>query len=353
MSKKKRRMHSPGTPPGTLKYYGDNPDISYRIIIVKYGPNFFEETELKDFNDFEKATSEPPNGINYWIRIIGLKDVELLSIIGKKFNIHELTLEDILNIYQRPKIEEYQEYIFTEINRISLKENGIESDQISIFFNGKTLITFQDTRDDFYKTVSDRLRNGSLATRAAPDYLNYVLFDYVVDEYFVVLEEITDRIEALQDELINDSSTDDLEQLRKLNKDVQKFRQNLWPVRDIVNRFHKKEIAYFSPETFIYLNDTYDHVYQLIDNVESQREILLSLMNFYLSNVSIKLNDVMRILTIIATIFIPLTFIAGVYGMNFKNMPEIESPWGYPVVMTVMFFLFIGFIVYFKKKKWL
>lgn len=341
-----------GKPPGTMEYTGHRTETPTRIIAVKFGADHFKSTEISSPGELKEFLESDHGGLK-WIRLLGFNNHEYFSILAKQYNIHELTLEDILNVYQRPKIEQLGENLFAEVNRLKITPHDTcTSDQVSLFLTGNTLLTFQDFDEDFLAGIEARVESGKSLIRKKIDFLFYAVIDLVVDEYYVVLEQLNDKIEDIEEMFFNDAINDNFKVLQSLRSELRKLRQAIWPVRDIMNKIHKKELSAFSKETLFYFNDTYDHINQIIEILENLRESTLALIDVYMSYTSNRLNDIMKVLTVISTIFIPLTFIAGVYGMNFHYMPEISQWWGYPASLLLMITVALGFLKYFKKKKW-
>ena len=341
-----------GKPPGTMEYTGHRTEMPTRVIAVKFGPDHFESIEIASPEMLTEFIDSDSGGFR-WIRVIGFNNQEYFTILAKQYRLHELTLEDILNVYQRPKIEQMGDVIFAEVNRLKITEKDVcTSDQVSLYLSGNTLITFQDFEEDFLNGIEARIEKGKSLIRKKIDFLFYAVIDLVVDEYYVVLEQLNDKIEDIEELFFNDGINNNFKVLQSLRSELRKLRQAIWPVRDIMNKIHKKELTIFSKETLFYFNDTYDHINQIIEILENLRESTLALIDVYMSYTSNRLNDIMKVLTVISTIFIPLTFIAGVYGMNFHYMPEIKQWWGYPASLLLMIIVALGFLKYFKKKKW-
>ena len=344
-----------GKPPGTLTYFGEKQDVVSKITYVEYNEEEFRKLEFTSIDGLKKYIAESSGSKVRWIDLCGLNDVSLLGSIGELFNVHKLFLEDILNSYQRPKIEISNDGIFAVIKQVNIDESSkIILDQLSIILTNNTILTFHDEADITFDIIYDRIETGNAVfKKSAADYLFYVLTDFMVDRYFLTLEELNEQIEELQEKLLEDPEKEDLSKIQALKKDVQKARQSLFPLREAVNSLIRRDSAVITDETIVYLRDTYDHVIQLIEMLETTREAILTLMDIYLSSISNKMNEVMKVLTIIATIFIPLTFIAGVYGMNFEVMPELHWEYGYFVVWVIMLVVGIFLGLFFKKKKWL
>ena len=294
-------------------------------------------------------------GLNLWINVDGLDQIEVIEKLGSYFNIHPLTLEDVLNTGQRPKMDDYGSYIYTVLKMMLLdkEKNEIIIDQVSIIFGYNYILSFQEREVDVFDPLRERLKNpASRLRKNGVDYLAYGLIDAVIDNYFVILEHFGEEIEELEDELVIHPSPETIKTIQKYKRDMIILRKSVWPLRELINGLQKIESELIKETTQIYLRDIYDHTIQVIDSVEDFRDILSSMVDVYLSSLSNKMNDIMKVLTVIATIFIPLTFVAGVYGMNFEYMPELQWRWGYPAIL--LFMATVGAIMfsYFKKKRW-
>jgi magnesium transporter len=350
-SKITKRYHKPGTAPGTLRPLDEPGASPLRVTVMDYGPDrLLEKTierveELAPFRDTPSVT---------WINVEGLSDVPFLEGLGKAFGFHPLALEDVLNCGQRPKVEDYGSYHFIVLKSLRSKpEEGLELEQISFFLAGNFVITLQQFHGDSFDAVRERIRRGKGQIRKmGPDYLTYALIDALVDEFFPVLETYGERIEALEDALVTNPTTETLQEIHQVKRDLLVLRRTAWPERDAINSLLHEESDVIRPETQVFLRDCYDHTIQVIDMIETYRDLAAGLLDVYLSSASNRLNEVMKVLTIISTIFIPLNFIAGVYGMNFEHMPELAKPWAYPAVLGVMFVLGVSMVVYFKRRKW-
>ena len=349
---KKKRLKKIGTPPGTLIYTGLIGDGEIGIDLIEYNENNFSETKIKDIKKLAAIRESPHVS---WIDVTGLHKTEIIEAIGKIFGLHQLVLEDILNINQRPKLEDYDNYLFIVVKMLTYNETDaqIYSEQVTFILGKNFVITFQEKAGDVFEIIRQRLRTAKGRIRKMnADYLAYALIDTIVDQYFIILEKIGENIENIEDELISDPDKDTLLKIHKLKSQLISLRKSVWPLREVISRAERLESLLFRESTAVFLRDLYDHTIQVIDNVETFRDMVSGMLDIYLSSVSNKMNEVMKVLTIIATIFIPLTFIVGVYGMNFDFMPELRWHWGYPAVMLFMFVLGVLMILYFKKKKW-
>ncbi|MFY1111807.1 MAG: magnesium/cobalt transporter CorA [Methanosarcinaceae archaeon] len=344
--------------PGTLVHVGEKKVERVVVRVWAYNQSELIEKELETVDDCLVFKDRPD--LNVWINVDGLDRVEVIEKLGDCFGIHPLTLEDILNTGQRPKMEDYESYIYTVLKMMLLSKTWDEDleeiivDQVSIILGPNFLLSFQEREGDVFGPIRERLRKpDSRLRKSGVDYLAYSLIDSVIDYYFVILENFGEKVEDLEDELISDPRSETLHTIQRYKRDMILLRKSVWPLREMINGMQKVESGFIKESTRIYLRDVYDHTIQVIDSIEAFRDILSSMLDVYLSSVSNKMNDIMKVLTIIATIFIPLTFIAGVYGMNFEYMPELRWKLGYPAVMAFMILIGISMFSYFKKKKWL
>jgi magnesium transporter len=290
-----------------------------------------------------------------WVNVDGINQMALLKKLGDCFGIHPLVLEDIANTEQRPKAEEYEDYLFLVLKVLSPAPAGITREQISLVLGKNWLITFQEGLEgDPFGPVRTRLENGQGRIRGeGADYLAYSLIDVVVDNYFHVLEQVAESIEAIEEELIVAPTQRTLAEIYRLKRELLFIHKAVWPLREVVSSMIRRESPLVKDQTIIYLRDVYDHTIQVIETLETLREMLSGMLDIYLSSVSNRMNSIMKVLTIIATIFMPLTFIAGLYGMNFKYMPELEQHWGYPAVLMLMAVVTVGMLIFFRRKRWI
>lgn len=351
----KKRTKKAGLPPGSLVYTGDKKLEKVKITIVDYNEEHFEEKEVKTI---EECLPFKDESTVTWINIEGVHDIEIIQKIGNFFELHPLLLEDILNTDQRPKMEVYGDRIyivFKALHYTDKNNNGLETEQISLILGPNFVISFQEeVEGDDFKPVRERIRNDKCILRKMKaDYLAYTLIDAIVDNYFVILEKIGEKIEGIETELVTEPDQKTLKTVHSLKRDMIFIRKSVWPLREVMSALGQAGLTLVHESTRIYLRDVYDHIAQALDIIETYRDMTSGMIDIYLSGNSNKLNEVMKVLTIIATIFIPLTFIAGVYGMNFKFMPEIEWRLGYAWSLFLMFSVAIVMLVYFKRKKWL
>ncbi len=349
----KKSSKKVGLQPGVLIHVGERKLEKPRIRVIDYSDSQFEDKEIQTIDECFPYRDTP--GIS-WINIDGLHDVELIEKFGKHFNVHPLVLEDILNTEKRPLMEDYGDYIYMVIKMLYYqeKENIIKAEQISIILCKNLVITFQEGGGDVFEPIRERIRNSKGRLRGSgSDYLAYSLVDSIVDNYFIILEKFSDTLESLEEILMEDISQYDLNELHTLKREMLFLRKSVWPVREIVGNLERSGSPLINQTTIIYLRDLYDHTVQVIDTIETVREMTTGMLEIYLSSVSNRMNEVMKVLTIMASIFIPLTFIAGVYGMNFDNMPELHSKFGYPAVVGFMMLVAISMTIFFKKRNWL
>jgi magnesium transporter len=342
-----------GLPPGSLVHIGEKKSEKARIRLIDYSEDHFEEMDL---SDIEESFSYRDKDSVTWINVDGIHQVEIVESIGRHYELHPLVLEDILNTDQRPKMEDYEEYLFLILKMITYDEAQklLHMEQVSVIVGPRFVISFQESEGDVFESVRERLRKGKGRIRKqGPDYLAYALMDAVVDNYFLVLEKIGEDIEELEEEVIGKAVPETVESIHNLKRELLFLRKSVWPLREAVASLEKGESSLIQERTTVYLRDVYDHTIQVIDTIETYRDMVSGMMDVYLSSLSNRMNEVMKVLTIIATLFIPLTFIAGIYGMNFKYMPELEWHDGYFVVWAVMIAVAVSMLFYFRKKKWL
>jgi magnesium transporter len=346
----KKRSRKAGLPPGSLVHIGEQKVETTRISVVNYDEQRVEE---KPLNDPEECLAYMGRSGVTWINIDGLHEPELLEKIGKAFGLHPLMLEDIVNTEQRPKLEDYGDYLYVVIRMLSRPDENILSEQLSLVVGRNVLITFQERHGTEFDPIRERLRNGKgRARRLGVDFLAYQLIDAVIDNYFIVLERLSDEVEALEEQIIISPRSEALQKLHRLKKDMSFLRRSTWPLREVIAAMQRGDSPLIGESMRIYLRDIYDHVVAVADAIDSMRDLLNGMLEIHMSNMNIRLNEVMKVLTIVTTLFIPATFIAGVYGMNFKYMPELDWPLAYPAVLVSMVVLAAAMYLYFKRKKW-
>jgi magnesium transporter len=348
----KKREHKIGLPPGTPVYVGEKREEKIRISVVDYDEEFFEEKEVSRLEDCFGLKDTPTVS---WINVDGVHDVQITDSLSSNFDLHPLVVEDIVHLNQRPKMEDFGDYIYIVFNMLTYDEDAkeIKGEQVSLILAGHFVISFQERPGDIFDVIRERLRNGKGRIRKMKaDYLAYSLIDAVVDQYFVILEKIGERVEELEDLLIQNVQPATMHDIHRLKREMLFLRKSVWPLRESISGLEKLESALIKKTTQKYLRDVYDHTIQVIDTVETFRDMLSGLHDTYLTSISNRMNEIMKVLTIIATIFIPLTFIAGIYGMNFKFMPELDWHWGYFAVWLVIVTIAVIMIAFFKRRKW-
>ena len=351
ISKRSSRKH--GLPPGSLVHVGEKKTDKTRITVMDYDISKFEEKEIQNIEDcfVFKDTSTVT-----WINIDGLHDIDVIEKLGKCFDIHPLVLEDILNTNQRPKLEDFEKDIFLVLKMLynHKKSNEIHSEQISLIFGSNFVISFQESIGDVFDPIRERIRNEKGRIRkSGADYLAYALVDAIIDNYFIILENIGERIEGMDENVIGDPIPSTLQEIYNLKRDMIYLRKSIWPLREVINALIRDESKLIKKGTHIFIRDLYDHTIQVIDTIETYRDMVSGMIDMYMSSVSNKMNEVMKVLTIFAAIFIPLTFIAGIYGMNFEYMPELSIRWAYPLVWIVIILVSFSLLFYFRHKKWI
>lgn len=358
----KRKAHArkaPGTAPGTVEYTGDQKVDEVSIKVHDYDVDHVEHISI---SDIEESRPFLENSSKTWINVIGLHDVDKLKSIWSYFDLHPLVQEDIVNTTQRPKVETYDNCIFFVLRMLSFdtESKTLVSEQISVVLGSNYVLSFQETDNNYFQPIFNRLEAGGRIRTQPTDYLAYALLDTVVDHYFNVIEQIGNEIEEVENILFEDeeANQDLLQKVHHIRREVVFLRKSVWPLRDALNTAIRDDSDFISDHTKLFLRDVYDHMIQVIDSVENYRDMVLSLHDLYMSSMSNRMNEIMKVLTIIATIFIPLTFIAGIYGMNFDpgaspyNMPELSWYWGYPTSIAIMVVIALIMLYYFKRKGW-
>jgi len=325
-----------GLSPGTLVHDGDKKVEKAKITIIDYDATQFQEKEVETIEECFPFRDTPTIT---WINIDGLHEVGIIEKIGQHFSIHPLILEDILHTGQRPKMEDFEDYIFLVVKMFYYdeKDDEIKMEQVSLLLGSNFVISFQEREGDIFNPIRERIRNhkGRIRMMKA-DYLGYALLDTIVDNYFIILEKIGEDIENMEEELVTRPTPETLQTIHNLKRELIVLRKSIWPLREVINSLERGESPLINEATGVYLRDVYDHTIQVIDTIETFRDMVSGMLDIYLSSISNKMNEVMKVLTIIATIFIPLTFVAGLYGMNFEFMPELKWHWGYFAALLVM-----------------
>lgn len=345
-----------GQLPGSLIYMGDRTGNGIKINVTSFDKEKFSEkvpAHLYDIKNIDQG--------NLWVNVDGIHVPETIGAIGNMFGLHPLNMEDILNTSHRPKAEDNGSYIFVVLKMLGYESesDSVRAEQVSLIIGKNYVVSFQEDSVDEFEVVRENIRkNKGRVREMGPDYLAYRLLDVVVDNYFSVLEKVGDKIETIENELVENPTRQTLEKIYRLKGEMITIRRAVWPLREVINSLEKDESELISHSTQPYLRDLYDHIVQLIDTNENYREMTAGMMDIYLSSISNKLNEIMKVLTIISTFFIPLNFIAGLYGMNFNtavskyNMPELNFYLGYPMALSVMMLVALGLFIYFKRKKW-
>ena len=349
-----KRAAPPGSAPGTL--IADPLATKPSIHLIGYGGDTVEERDIHDIRELESVVGKSPVT---WVNVDGLGDLGVIRGLGKIFGLHRLTLEDVVNVHQRPKVEHYSDHAFIVTRMIRL-HHAPETEQVSMFLGEGFLLTFQETKGDCFDLIRERIRGRrGIIRESKADYLAYTLIDAVMDSYFPALEAYGERLEMLEDSVMAEPSSHQVSDIHNLKRDLLLLRRAIWPQREMINGLTRQNSPFVSEQTEVYLRDCYDHAFQLMDILETYREVAFGLLDVYLSSMSARMNEIMKVLTIIATIFIPLGFIASVYGMNFDrsvspwNMPELHWYFGYPFALGLMALLAGALLFHFRRKGWI
>lgn len=348
-----RRAKAAGALPETLTLLGEPKQEQVRMRVIQYDKADVHESEITDIHAVLPLKED---GLVTWINIDGLRDTSIIKAVGDYFNIHPLIQEDIVHNEQRPKMEEFDDHLFIVLKMFTFNNANkhIEAEQLSILLFENCVITFQERTGDVFDLLRDRIRTGKGRIRkSGSDYLAYSLMDAVIDNYFVILEKLGDTADGLEDSMVTSPNSVKLTTVHRLKKDMLFMRKSVWPLRELISAMQRSDSPLIEPSTRPYLQDLYDHTIQIIETIESLRDILMSMLDIYLTSMSHRLNEVMKVLTIIATTFMPLTFISGVYGMNFVFMPELKWHYGYFMALGMMFLTITTMLIFFKRKKWL
>lgn len=348
-----RRRARPGTAPGTI--HSDPNAEATKIRVMAYTPSALHDAELQSVGQLKPLLQHWPV---VWVDITGLDTAATIKELGELFGLHPLALEDVVNVHQRAKVERYQEHLFI-VARMCNPEDQVRTEQISLFLKPGVLLTFQERAGDCWDPVRDRLRQARGRVRSSEaDYLAYALIDSIVDSYFPIVDQLSDLLDALDEDVTRQAHQSQMHRVHDLRGLLLALRRSIRPHREMINELTREDMSLVSAETRVFFRDCYDHVIQVIDMVDTYRELTADVRDFYLSSVSNRMNEIMKVLTIIATIFMPLSFIAGVYGMNFNtdspwNMPELNWRLGYPLALTVMLLTALGFLWFFKRRGWI
>ncbi|NLW50937.1 MAG: magnesium/cobalt transporter CorA [Candidatus Brocadiaceae bacterium] len=348
-----RRSRKAGLPPGTPVHTGEKKVEKVRLSVIDYDEGHFEERAIESPEEcFGLRDSKTVS----WINLDGLHDVALIQQLGTHFGLHPLVIEDIVSTGQRPKQQDYEDYLYVVLSMLSYNRETrqVDAEQVSLILGERFVLSFQEREGDVFGIVRERIRSAKGRLRkAGADYLLYSLMDAIVDNYFVVCEELGESVEPLRDSMIEDPRPTALQDVHSLKSEVLFLRKVVWPLREVVSGLERTDSPLLTRPTRVYLRDVYDHTIQVIDTVETFRDTIGGMVELYLSSVSNHMNEVMKVLTIIATIFIPLSFIAGVYGMNFDHMPELHWTWGYFGALGIMAAVAGGMLLYFRKRGWI
>ena len=358
MSRRKKHRKT-GLPPGTLVYTGHVETKTSHVTVIQYNETTISEKTLLHRNPNGKEGDDCPlakENMVTWYDVRGLRDVPIIERIGRTFQMHPLALEDVLNTQQRPKWEDYHNGIFLIVRaqRMHGIAHEIITEQVAFFFGKNFLITFQEDKEDLFPTIRERLHKslGRIRHKGA-DYLTYALIDYVVDDYFLILDKTEETIETLENQILNNFKTTTRNEIYNLKRHLSEVRRAVFPLREVVGRFAREDGSFVNSANTIFIRDLYDHVTQLVELLENQRDMLQNVNDLFNAEQSNRANHVMKVLTIVSAIFIPMTFVAGVYGMNFDNLPELHTKNGYYIFWIVVILIAILQLIYFKKKKWL
>ena len=341
-----------GQAPGTLVYTGNKNESEVQVELYSYNK---EEIVRVGGKNIDEVKGSKGKGRVDWVNVDGLHNVELINQIGKEYNLNSLVLEDVLHVDQRPKMEDFGDYIFFTIKMFYNNPNGeLEFEHVSFVLGKESVISFQERPKDIFDLIRERLTNsyGKIREKGA-DYLFYRFIDTIIDHYFIVLDKIAEKIELLEDEVMEDPSTKTLQKLQGVRKELIYLRRSIYPLRESINTILKSESSLLSADTERFFMDVYDHTIQVIESLETYRDLQSGIMDLYMNTASNRMNEIMKVLTIMSTIFIPLTFIAGIYGMNFQHMPELGYSWSYPAGWVLMIALVIFMLILFKRKRWL
>jgi magnesium transporter len=347
-----------GSSPGSVIYTGPARDAPVTVDIISYDEGRFEELRDLPLEEAVRRVSED-QGVR-WLNVNGVHRTEIIEHVGAALDLHPLTMEDIVSLGQRPKIEDYERYLYIALRMLAYRssegEDGepeLENEQLSLILLDGVVVTFQEHPGDVFEPLRERLRQAKGRLRKlGADYLAYALIDIVIDRYFTVVEDYGDAIEDLEAEILENPNTEVLQRVNHLKRETLVVRKAVWPLREVIAGLEREEGDLMSPTAITYLRDAHDHAIQVIDTVESLRDMLTNLHDMYLSALSYRMNDVMKVLTIIATIFIPLSFLVGVYGMNFHHMPELALPWAYPALWGLMIIIAVGMLLIFRRRGW-
>lgn len=343
-----------GLPPGSLVHVGDVLVDQTSLSVIDYNRDVLQETQIDSIDDIQRFRD---SDTITWVIVEGLANVNVVKRIGEMFDIHQLVLEDILNTHQRPKFEEYENYLFIVIKGLMTKDEGfgVVYEQISLLVLEGFVIAFKEKKDDLFAPVQQRIRTSKGRFRSqGSDFLTYSILDAIIDQNFVLIDSLDEAITVQEDELLaGNSSSATLNAIQRLKRDVVLIRRYVSPIREMINEMLRSETSLINEKTHIYLRDVSDHAIRIVESVELHRDIISGLLEIHISSASNRMNEVMKVLTVFASIFIPLTFLTGIYGMNFEYMPELKWHWGYPVLWLGFIAIPTVLLVYFRRKRWL
>lgn len=349
----RKSVKKAGQPPGTADYTGDKKGTKAEVTVITYSPTHCTE---KTGNQLHDCQLEAKQDEITWINVEGLHDVKVVQDVANRFNLHPLTVEDILNVEQRPKVEEFDGYIYITLKVLNWesKVTTFSVKQLSLVLGKDFILTFQELDTTLFDAIRKRIQEtpNQRLRQQGSDYLTYRLIDAIVDQYFIVLEALGDQIEELEDRIISAPTPQNARTIYRLKRQMLMLRKAIWPMREALSHLLYAEDTLITKFTHLYLRDVYDHTVQAIDTVETFRDVLSGMLDMYLSSLTIRMNEIMKTLTIITTIFIPIGALAGIYGMNMADIPLIKSPWAFTVVFSIMILMAISMIAYFKSKKW-
>lgn len=347
-----KRGKKRGAPPGTMVHIGRHQPETTSLQLFDYSVDELREVTLTDPDSYQRAAN---NGRVTWLNLDGVNQAPVVEKLGNIFDLHPLVMEDILNTDQRPKVEDYDGYLYIVLRmlRFDKDQQQIQSEQVSLVMGENFVLSFQEQPGDVFESIRQRLRGGRRIRFMRADYLTYALLDAVVDHYFEMLEHLGDQVEELEDQLIDEPGPDSLARIHHYKREMLLLRKAVWPLREVLSRLTRDDSPLIGQETRLYLRDVYDHAVHVIDSIDTIRELLVGMLDLYMSSVSKRMNEIMKVLTIFASLFMPLTFIAGVYGMNFTVMPELHWRWGYPAVMLLMLVIFSGLLIAFRRNRWI
>ncbi|WP_019556302.1 magnesium/cobalt transporter CorA [Thiomicrorhabdus arctica] len=347
-----------GLPPGTLVHVGEVHEADTQISLIDYSKEVVEELQIDSIEEILKYKN---NSTTTWVIVEGLATVDVVETIGREFDVHPLVLEDILNTHQRPKFEEYDDYLYIVLDGLlpeSTSENEqflVIYEQVSILVFSNFVFTFKEKKDELFNPVLKRIKASKGRIRSlGTDYLTYAILDAIVDQNFILIDALDDVVTYIEDALLTSDPTKEiLNKIQHLKRDIIHIRKSISPVRELMSGLLRSESTLINQSTHLYFRDVSDHAIRVLESIETYRDILSGLLDIYISSISNKMNEVMKVLTVFASIFIPLTFLAGIYGMNFQYMPELALKWAYPAIWVVFITIPVVLLIYFRRKKWL